>query len=117
MNKRTVNILGTEWSILFGGESQFPGLKGVDGYTDDSIKCIVVDDMSKSKDDPLVKKDLLAYQKQIIRHEIVHAFLYESGLSTCSQSVNNWATNEEMVDWIAAQLPKMIVACREALAL
>ena len=36
--------------------------------------------------------------KKVIRHELVHAFLFESGLS-----VNSWADNEEIVDWIAIQ--------------
>lgn len=38
----------------------------------------------------------------MIRHELVHAFLFESGLS-----VNSWADNEEIVDWIAIQFPKL----------
>lgn len=42
-----------------------------------------------------------------MRHEIVHAYLYESGLAENSLSVANWATNEEMVDWIARQFPKI----------
>lgn len=42
-----------------------------------------------------------------MRHEIVHAYLFESGLTECSGAVNSWAINEEMVDWIASQFPKM----------
>ena len=44
-----VNILGTEWEIKFGDESQYPNLEGIDGYCDSSIKEIVVDDMKKSE--------------------------------------------------------------------
>lgn len=117
MEKRTVNILGSEWTILFGTESQFPNLKGNDGYTDSSIRCMVIDDMSASENDVAAKKDMASYQKQVIRHEIVHAFMFESGLDSCSESHNHWAINEEMVDWFAIQLPKIIDACREALAL
>ena len=47
------------------------------------------------------------------RHEIVHAFLFESGLAENSE----WAQNEEMVDWIAKQGPKLIKAWQEAGAL
>ena len=37
---------------------------------------------------------------KIIRHEIIHAYLYESGL-------DSYAEDETIVDWIAAQFPKM----------
>jgi hypothetical protein len=42
-----------------------------------------------------------------MRHEILHAFLYESGLRENSNKVYAWAENEEMVDWIAIQFPKI----------
>lgn len=35
--------------------------------------------------------------------------LHESGLSSNSE----WAMNEEIVDWIALQLPKIIGICNE----
>ena len=43
-----------------------------------------------------------------MRHEIVHAFLNESGLSDSSNQYNGgWAKNEEMVDWLAIQWHKI----------
>lgn len=117
MDKRIIHILGSEWTILFGTKLQFPNLKDNDGYTDTSIKCIVVDDMTDSENDVDAKKDLKSYQNQIIRHEIIHAFIFESGLDSCSSASEHWAVDEEMVDWIAIQLPKIIDACKEALAL
>jgi len=40
---------------------------------------------------------------EVLRHEIIHAFIFESGLN-----VNcDWAKNEELVDWIALQFPKL----------
>ena len=46
--------------------------------------------------------------KQTLRHEIIHAFLHESGLSDSTmQSPRGWAKNEEMIDWIAFQGPKI----------
>lgn len=44
-----VNILGTEYSIKFGNENDYPSLNGIDGYCDSSTKEIVVDDMKKRK--------------------------------------------------------------------
>ncbi|HJA90843.1 MAG TPA: hypothetical protein H9948_08655 [Candidatus Jeotgalibaca merdavium] len=41
-----------------------------------------------------------------IRHELIHVFLFESGLGENSQ----WAQNEEMVDWFARQFPKLLKA-------
>lgn len=42
------------------------------------------------------------------RHEIVHAFLKESGLGNEFDEAS-----EVMVDWIALQLPKIVKACCE----
>lgn len=54
-------------------------------------------------------------EKQTLRHEIVHAFLSESGLSHNSACAEMpWAKNEEMVDWIAIQGEKIYEAWRTA---
>jgi len=53
------------------------------------------------------------YQNKIARHEIVHAFLYESGLDCNSLKQYNWAENEEMVDWFAIQGPKIFKIYKE----
>lgn len=42
-----------------------------------------------------------------MRHEILHAFLFESGLSENAGFSGCWATNEEMVDWFAIQSTKI----------
>lgn len=102
-----VNILGSEWSVKFGNEEEYPNLAEMDGYTDLSIREIVVDDMKASQGQIGAKSDLESYQKQVVRHEIIHAFLLESGLDSNSHEVESWATNEEMVDWFAIQSPKI----------
>ena len=102
-----VNILGSEWSVKFGNEKEYPNLTNVDGYTDLSIREIVVDDMEASQGQIGAKADLESYQKQVVRHEIIHAFLLESGLDSNSNSADSWAVNEEMVDWFAIQSPKI----------
>lgn len=66
------------------------------------------------KQDAISVKDLVAYQRKVIRHEIVHAFLYESGLWQNSYGSKCWAQNEEMVDWFAIQEPKIHSAYIEA---
>ena len=102
-----VNILGSEWSVKFGNEKEYPNLTNVDGYTDLSTREIVVDDMRALQGQIGAKADLESYQKQVVRHEIIHAFLLESGLDSNSNSADSWAVNEEMVDWFAIQSPKI----------
>ena len=102
-----VNILGSEWSVKFGNEKEYPNLAKMNGYTDLLIREIVVDDMEASQGQIGVKSDLESYQKQVVRHEIIHAFLLESGLDSNSNSADSWAVNEEMVDWFAIQTPKI----------
>ena len=96
-----VNILGTEYTVTESTEAEDENLQGVDGYCDTSIKSIVIDKMDKVE--PHMKKDLASHKRVVLRHELTHAYLYESGLAECS-----WAQNEEMVDWIALQIPKMV---------
>lgn len=113
MEKQTVYILGTEYTIEYGSYKDFPPLHEIDGYTDTSTKQIIVDDMSMAEREADSKKDLMTYQKSVIRHEIIHAFLYESGLAENSNVNESWATNEEMVDWFAIQSPKIFKVFQE----
>lgn len=108
-----VNILGSEWNVKFGNKKEYPNLTNVDGYTDLSIREIVVDDMEASQGQIGAKADLESYQKQVVRHEIIHAFLLESGLDSNSNSADSWAVNEEMVDWFAIQSPKIFKVFNE----
>ncbi len=107
---KIVHILGTEYKILIIEEGDYRYSKEADGWCDTQAKEIL---LYNFKQDPDSVKDLVAYQKKVLRHEIVHAFLYESGLWSCSFS-NCWAKNEEMVDWIAIQEPKLNKAFKEA---
>lgn len=106
MTERIVNILGTEWKIKFGSSVDYPSLDGNDGYTDSSIKEIVIDDMDKTCGDALAKGDLKEYQKTVIRHEVIHAFMEESGLSACFEH-KPIGIEETTVDWFAIQSPKI----------
>lgn len=105
----TVNVLGVDYEIKKGAE----GLKDCDGYCDETAKLIRVTDYSDTKDEPLSKKDLEKQIKKVTRHEILHAFAFESGLAENSP----WAQNEEMIDWIAIQGPKIHKVWEQANAL
>lgn len=108
-----VNILGSEWSMKFGNEKEYPNLTNADGYIDLSTREIVVDDMEASQGQIGAKADLESYQKQVVRHKIIHAFLLESGLDSNSNSDDSWAANKEMVDWFAIQSPKIFKVFNE----
>lgn len=103
----TVNILGTEYTIQTKSRCEDKRLDEMDGLCDDSIKKITLANLEQEPDS---KEDLEAVRQKVLRHEIVHAFLCESGL-TCN---SDWAENEEMVDWFAIQGPKIWKAWQEA---
>ena len=117
----TVNILGTEYSItkmLYKDEPEFKK-RSIDGYCDFLEKRIVHCDMTTYPgwEEETPERAAIA-EKQTIRHEIVHAFFDESGLSESTFKVDGaWAKNEEMVDWIALQGPKIYAAWQAADAL
>lgn len=54
-------------------------------------------------------ENLQEFEKKVLRHEVIHAFLGESGLRNNSY----WAENEEMVDWLAIQAPKIFKTFQE----
>lgn len=97
-----VKILGTEYEVIKDAEEKdYPQLKKCDGFTDFSIKRIVVADFDK---DESSVDDIDWYKKKVLRHELVHAFIHESGLAeNC-----DWARNEELTDWIAIQFEKIL---------
>ncbi len=109
-----VSILGTEYSIekkKYDEDKAFDD-RGIAGYCDGYSKRIVLCDMSTYKgwkDEP--PETLAAAEKANLRHEIVHAFFSESGLmDNALEFEAGWATNEELVDWIALQGPKIMRA-------
>ena len=103
------DVLGTEYKIFYETEENNPKLTNSKGYTELCAKEIHLDTSwfgVPRKDDPnpeLILKDLWKEGYKVLRHELVHAFILESGLCECC----DWAENEELVDWIARQFPKM----------
>ena len=107
---KVINVLGTDIQILFRKKKEDPKLENCVGYFDSSKGWIIVKILEP---DAMSMGNLDKYQKEILRHEIVHAFLYESGLDACSNQASNWASNEEMVDWFAIQSPKIFRVFQE----
>ena len=94
-----INVLGTEYTIHETDEHTENRLCDCDGFCDKTTKEICITTAPKE----CSLGDWTWYRNKILRHEIIHAFLFESGLSVNS----DWADNEEMIDWIAYQLPKI----------
>ena len=73
-----INILGAEYTIEYLKRDDDPLFKKriADGYCDQSSRRIVL--RTEDEDDDI--DNYSVYLKKNIRHEIVHAFLYESGI-------------------------------------
>lgn len=103
---KKVNVLGTEYKIKHVSAEEIA--KAMDanigeygGFCDAYSKEIAI-----LKPQDVMEGDELSFErwiKEAVRHELVHAFLNESGLKANSE----WARNEELVDWIAIQAPKI----------
>ena len=99
MSDKKIDILGTEYSIIYRTPADYEDLQEDNGGICDGEKKVIVMNSDVSSESALHKSDL--------RHEIIHAYLYESGLSA------NW-THPEMghdetyVDWVAIQFPKLL---------
>lgn len=104
--KNKIDILGTEYKIEYRSFKKDKKLDEADGYTDFFFKLIVIEDDFENRN--MISDKIKKYQEKILRHEVIHAFLYESGLDCNSNKTISWADNEEMVDWIAIQFPKIL---------
>lgn len=101
-----ISILGTKYKILYKNENDEIRLKENWGFTDFHTKEIYIrDDIDKETEQSC--KNLIDFKNKVLRHEIIHAFLYESGLRENTYKSFAWAENEEMVDWFAIQSPKL----------
>lgn len=109
--RTTVNILGTEYKIIKRDYLDEPYFEknNLCGYCSYSTKTICVGNLAtfpeyQNESDVCIK----TYEKETLRHEIIHAFLSESGLQDNACIVKGaWAVNEEMVDWMSIQFPKI----------
>lgn len=100
-----VKILGTEYKIKHVKADEAK-VEGADGYHEPYSKEIVLVDIPES---PEMVANIEEYKKKVLRHEITHAFLHESGLAGNAE----WARNEEIVNWIALQFPKLLDVFQE----
>lgn len=115
MRNLKINVLGTEYAVCF--VDKFPERlceydDNSDGLFNQHNKEIFI---KHCRDEDITENGRIRLEKKTLRHELIHAFLAESGLSaSASTHYGAWAENEEMVDWIAIQFPKILKAFEEA---
>ncbi len=102
-----VEILGTAYEIS-ELTPQMPSFEIADGLCERFSKRIYIKKQFK-KEQEEIESLYDEYYKKTLRHEIIHAFLYESGLAENSE----WGMDETLIDWIAIQFPKLTQAFRK----
>lgn len=105
-NNRKASVLGTDYTIKLMNEEENPALKNFSGYCSNNTKEIVIHNSPnyfEGKSDEWIINDI----KSTIRHELFHAFFNESGLVLSAVFSDCWSKNEEMIDWLAVQSPKI----------
>lgn len=111
MFSNEVVVLGSVYQIVEQTAAENPLFEDSDGYCDWTVRQIHI---RREIEGTLCNME--RYMKKVLRHEIVHAFLLESGLDCCT-TAETWARNEEMVDWLARQGEKIYAAWSNAGAL
>lgn len=109
-----VDILGSKYSVFFCNEfpehlSEFQ--ENADGLCNRHNRELYV---KRCNDKDMTEEGRVRREKDVLRHELFHAYLAESGLSASASHVyGSWAENEEMIDWLAIQSPKIFKTFQE----
>ena len=98
-----VNILGDPWRVRVCSAEVEPRLKDDAGFVDWTSHFIGIADPYES---PGTIDNQIEFTKQVARHEIVHAFMYQSGLGEDWEH-SGQGQDETTVDWIARQFHAM----------
>lgn len=112
-----IDVLGTKYTIKHVdiGQDEYMDKMHFGGYCDGGKKLIVILNLKTVPDWKDEPEDVIQKTEQLtMRHELIHAFLNESGLKSNSHGCDAWAENEEMVDWFAIQMPKLMAAYKVA---
>jgi len=103
----TVNVLGAKYRIKVDNSLIE---NGTDGDCNDYKKLIRIRDPEEMLDSSATAQAKEERCRQVKRHELLHAFLHESGLE-------EYSADEVLVGWIALQFPKLLKAFRETEAI
>lgn len=102
---QTINVLGQPYVLRLNTPDKDPKLVKWNGYHEPYSKRITVDStiVEENKKDDTSAENIEAYVRHIYRHEILHAFFCESGITYKFESEDE----DFLVDWIARMYPKM----------
>lgn len=95
VTESVVNILGTEYDITFDADDE--DLDGETRYYKNQINVRSVENLLSVGDTDEEKK---ARFKEVVRHELIHAFLFESGNE-------EYARDERLVSLLSILSPKI----------
>ena len=111
--KFTLDILGSRYKVEIAPYGKyydrFQEAGGWCDFHDKSIVALDAEDYAKDMDDIATNKPFKATER-ILRHEIMHAFMCESGLD----GETEFARNEVLIDFLAIQFPKMVAVMEKA---
>lgn len=101
MEKKTVNILGTEYGLTYDLDS-----KEADGEAKFFDKSIAIKPLDEMLADDSSAKEKQNRQKEVVRHELWHCLLYEGGME-------NYAYDENLINALAILSPKIFKVFQE----
>lgn len=101
-----IRILGTEYRIVTDNELLCAANN--DGFCDTYEKVIKVRTPDKMLNDTTNYDSKVKRYNEVLRHEIMHAYLYEAGL-------DEYSTDETLVNWIAIQFNKICETFKDCL--
>ena len=97
-----VNILGTEYKEIVDEELG----NSCDGYCDCYDKSIVIKAPEQLLDENETMERKNRRKNEVILHELIHAYMDESGLTY-------YSSDETLVEWIAQMFPKILKSYQE----
>lgn len=97
------NILGTVYVIRENNELIESKQDGTHNAYNKVIEIRSIENMLEKEASDLAKKKRY---DEVVRHEVIHAFFSESGLS-------EYWEDETLVDWMAVQFPKIAKVFKE----
>lgn len=104
-----ISVMGSEFEIIYTTEEEDPTIKGKSGVCYSLLQKIKIDqyiylDDADGSVAEAEKASKLLSLLAILRHEIIHAFFFQSGLdSQCS-----FAVDEVLIDWLSLKLPEIV---------
>ena len=96
-----IGILGKEWEVCIVKPEEDARLNDTDGFADwTALKIVIANRMSEGN-----LEYPYGYLLKVVRHELIHAFMRESGFGECAFAGPDM--EEIWVDWLAIQWYKL----------